>query len=208
MLSNHVIVYCSLFLLPSVFSSISVFPMSQLFPSGDRRIGVSASTSVLPMKIQGWFLLGLTGLISLQFKGLSRIFSRTTVKEHQFFGAEPSLRFNPHIHIWLLEKTWLWLYGPLSVKWFQLVIHLAQHLHDANTHDWDGILVIGLETLPQAPQLFLTGKQNRSPPQLSLGLGTQFQWTRAKQSALWPSLLGVLWFQLQVWARQEVMVDT
>ena len=44
-----------------------------------------------------------------------------------------------------------------------------------NTHDWDGILVIGLETLPQAPQLFLTGKQNRSPPQLSLGLGTQFQ---------------------------------
>ena len=63
-----------------------------------------ASASVLPMNIQDWFLLGLTGWISLQSKGLSRIFSNTTVQKHQFFGAQPSLWSNSHIHIWLLEK--------------------------------------------------------------------------------------------------------
>ena len=65
------------------------------------RTGASASASVLPMNIQGWFPLGLTGLISLQSKGLSRVFSSTTVSKHQFFGAQPSLWFNSHIHTWL-----------------------------------------------------------------------------------------------------------
>ena len=62
--------------------------MSQLFTSGGQSIGVSASTSVLPMNIQDWFPLGLTGLISFQFKGLSRVFSNTTVQKHQFFEAQ------------------------------------------------------------------------------------------------------------------------
>ena len=62
------------------------FPMSQFFASGGQSIGVSASASVLPMNIQNWFPLGLTGLISLQSKGLSRVFSNTTVQKHQFFG--------------------------------------------------------------------------------------------------------------------------
>ena len=62
--------------------------MSQLFASCGQNIGVSASTSVLPMNIQGWFPLGLTGLISMQSKGLSRVFSNTTVQKHQFFGAQ------------------------------------------------------------------------------------------------------------------------
>ena len=75
--------------------------MSQLFSSGDQSIGASASTSVLPMNIQSWVPLGLTCLISLQSKGLSRAFS-STVRKHQFFGAQPSLS-NSHICIWLLE---------------------------------------------------------------------------------------------------------
>ena len=78
------------------------FLMSQPFPSGGQRIGASAS--VLPMNIQDWFPVGLTGLISLQSKGLSRVFSSTTVWRHQFFGAQPSLWSSSHTHTWLLEK--------------------------------------------------------------------------------------------------------
>ena len=67
------------------------FPMSWFFPSGGLSTGVSASTSVLPMNIQDWFPLGLTSWISLQSKGLSRVFSNTTVQKHQFFGAQLSV---------------------------------------------------------------------------------------------------------------------
>ena len=77
---------------PQSFPASGSFLMSWLFTSGDQSFGVSASTSVLPVNIQGWFPLGLTGLmISLQFKELSRVFSRTTVQKHQFFSAQPSL---------------------------------------------------------------------------------------------------------------------
>ena len=79
------------------------FPMSQLFAWGGQSIGVSASTLVLPMNTQDWSLLGWTGWI-LQSKGLSRIFSNTTVQKHQFFGAQLSSQSNSHIHIWPLEK--------------------------------------------------------------------------------------------------------
>ena len=67
-------------------------------------LGISASASVLPMNIQDWFPLGWTGWISLQSKGLSRVFSNTTVQKHQFFSAQPSSQSNSHIHTWLLEK--------------------------------------------------------------------------------------------------------
>ena len=80
------------------------FPMSQLFTSGLQSIGVAASTSVLPMNTQDWSPLGWTGWISLQSKGLSRVFSNTTVQKHQFFGAQLSLKSNSHIHTWLLEN--------------------------------------------------------------------------------------------------------
>ena len=80
------------------------FPRSQFFTSGGQSIRASASASVLPMNIQNWFPLGLTGLICLQSKGLSRHFSNTTVQKHQFFGAQLSLWSNSHIHTWLLEK--------------------------------------------------------------------------------------------------------
>ena len=73
------------------FPTSGSFPMSQFFTSDNQSIGVSASTSVLPMHIQVWFPLEWTGLISLQSKGLSRVFSNTTVQKHQFFGAQLSL---------------------------------------------------------------------------------------------------------------------
>ena len=82
--------------------------MSQLFTSGDQSIGASASTSTLPVNIQDWSPLGLTGLISLQSKGLSRVFSNTTVQKHQFFTTQPSLWSSSHIHTWLLEKPSLY----------------------------------------------------------------------------------------------------
>ena len=89
---------------PQSLPASESFPMSQFFTSGGQSIGISASASVLPKNIQDWFPLGLTGLISLQSKGLSRVFSNTTVQKHQFFGAQPSSQFNSHIHTWPREK--------------------------------------------------------------------------------------------------------
>ena len=80
------------------------FPMSQLFAWGGQSIGVSALTSVLPMNTQDWFPLGWTGWISLQSKGLSRVFSNTTLQKHQFFSTQLSSQSNSHIHTWPLEK--------------------------------------------------------------------------------------------------------
>ena len=82
------------------FPASASFPMSQFFPSGGQSIGAS----VLPMNIQDWFPLGWTGWISLQSKGVSRVFANTTVQKHQFFSAQPSLWSNSHILTWLLEK--------------------------------------------------------------------------------------------------------
>ena len=79
------------------------FPMSWLLASGSQ--STRASASVLPMNIQGWFPLGLPGLISLLPKGLSRIFSTTTIWKHQFFGAQLSSWSNSHICTWLLERS-------------------------------------------------------------------------------------------------------
>ena len=100
---------------PPPFPALGSFPVRQLFASGGQSIG--ASVSVLPMSIQGWFPLGLTGFISFLSKGLSRVFSSTAVWKYQFFSAQPSLWSNSHICTWLLGKPWLWLDGPLSAKW-------------------------------------------------------------------------------------------
>ena len=86
------------------FPASGSFPISQFFTSDGQSIGASASASVLPMNIQDWFPLGWTGLISLQSKELSRVFSSTTVQKHQFFGTQVSLWSNSYIHTWLLEK--------------------------------------------------------------------------------------------------------
>ena len=84
------------------FPASGSFLMSQFFASDSQSIGASAS--ILPMNIQDWFPLGLTGLISVQSKGLSRVFSNPTVQKHQFFGAQLSSWSNSHMHTWLLEK--------------------------------------------------------------------------------------------------------
>ena len=89
---------------PQSFPASGSFQMSWLFASGGQSIGLSASTSVLPMNTQDWSPLGWTGWISLQSKGLSRVFSNTTVQKHQFFSAQLSSQSNSHIHTWPLEK--------------------------------------------------------------------------------------------------------
>ena len=86
------------------FSASGSFTVNQFFISGGQSFGVSASISVLPMNIWDWFPLGWTGLISLQSKGHSRVFSNTMVQKHQFFSTQLSLWFNSHIHTWWLEK--------------------------------------------------------------------------------------------------------
>ena len=86
------------------FPASGSFPMSQLFTWGGQSVGVSASASVLPVNTWDWSPLGWTGWISLQSKGLARVFSNTTVKKHQFFGAQLSSQSNSQIHTWPLEK--------------------------------------------------------------------------------------------------------
>ena len=102
--SSHLILCRPLLLLPQSLPASGSFPMNQLFAWGGQSIGVSASASVLPMNTQDWSPLGWTGWISLQSKGLSRVFSNTTVQKHQFFGAQLSSQSNSHIRTWPLEK--------------------------------------------------------------------------------------------------------
>ena len=90
------------------YATSGSFPMSQFVASGGQSITALASASILPMNIQGWFPLGLTGLISFLPNGLSRVFS-STFQKHHFFGTQPSLWFSSHIHTLLLEKPSLWL---------------------------------------------------------------------------------------------------
>ena len=95
------------------FPALQSYPMNQIFTAGGQSIRASSSASVLPMNVHGWFPLGLSSLISLQSKGLSRVFWSTTFQKHQFFGARSSLWSNPHIH-WgfMVQVCWV-LYGPL-----------------------------------------------------------------------------------------------
>ena len=102
--SSHLILCHPLLPLPQSFPASESSPMSQLFAGGGQSTGVSALASVLPMNIHDWSPLGWTGWISMQSKGLSRVFSNTTVQKHQFFSAQLSSQSNSHIHTWPLEK--------------------------------------------------------------------------------------------------------
>ena len=104
------------------------FPVGQLFTSGGQSTGVSASASVFPMNIQDWSPLGWTGWISLQPKGLSRVFSNTTVQKHQFFSAQLSSLFNSHIHTWLLEKTIALTRWTLVSRVMSLLLNMLSRL--------------------------------------------------------------------------------
>ena len=101
--SNHLIL-CHLLLLPSIFPSISSFSSKWVLPIRWPKYWNFSFSIILPMNIQDWFSLVLTGWISLQAKGLSKVFSNTTVQKHQFFGAQPSSQSNSHIHTWPQEK--------------------------------------------------------------------------------------------------------
>ena len=101
------------------------FPMSQLFAWGGQNTGVSALVSFLPKKSQDWSSSKWIGWISLQSKGLSRVFSNTTVQKHQFFGTQLSSQSNSHIHIWPQETLYPWLDGPsrqINVSAFEYAI--------------------------------------------------------------------------------------
>ena len=102
--SSHLILCHPLSSCPQSLPASESFPMSQLSAWGGQNIGVSALASVLSMNTQDWSPLGWTGWISLQSKGLSRVFSNTTIQNHQFFGAQLSSQSNSHIHTWPLEK--------------------------------------------------------------------------------------------------------
>ena len=130
MLSNHLILCHPLLLLPSTFPSIRVFSSESALHIRWQSIGASASASVLPMNMQGWFPLGLTGWISLQSKGLSRVFSNTTIQKHQFFGTQPSLWSSSHICTWVLGKPELSLCWPLSLASLLNLYFLG--FHDPN----------------------------------------------------------------------------
>ena len=100
-ISSSVVPFCCF----QTFSASECFLENQLFPLGGQSTGVSASASVFPMNVQDWSPLGWTAWISLQSKGLSRVFSNTIVQKYQFFGAQPFLWSNSHIHTWLLAKA-------------------------------------------------------------------------------------------------------
>ena len=102
--SSHLIFYCPFSSCSQSLPASESFPMSQLFPWGSQSTGVSALASFLPKNTQGWSPLGWTGWISLQSKGLSRVFSNNTLQKHQFFGTQLSSESNSHIHTWPLEK--------------------------------------------------------------------------------------------------------
>ena len=103
---------------PQSFPASGSFPVSWLFASGGQSIGASASASVLPMDIQGWSPLGWTGWISLQSKGLSRVFFNTTAQKHQFISVQPSLWYSSHI------RTWLCITECYSVMKREIFCHL------------------------------------------------------------------------------------
>ena len=102
--SSHLILCPLLLLLPPIPPSIRVFSNESTLRMRWPKFGVSASASVLPMNTQDWSPLGWTGWISLQSKGLSRVFANTTLQKHQFFGAQTSSQSKSHIHTWPLEK--------------------------------------------------------------------------------------------------------
>ena len=111
------------------FPASETFLMSWLFSSSGQSLGASASASVLPMNIQDWFPSGLISLISLQSKGLTKVFFNTTVQKHQLFDAQPSSWSNSHIHPWLLENPQLWLYRPFVSTGMSMLFNMLSSTH-------------------------------------------------------------------------------
>ena len=122
--SNHLILYCLLLLLPSIFPSIRVFSNESVIRIWWPKYWSFSFNISLPMNIQDWFPLGLTGWISSQSRGLPRVFSNTTVQKHQFFCAQPSLWSNFHIYTWLLARPQFLLYQNFVTKVMFLLFNM------------------------------------------------------------------------------------
>ena len=129
------------------FSASGSFPMSQLFTLDDQSTGASASASVLPMNIQGWYSLGLIGLISLQSKRLWRVFSNTTIQKHQFYGSQPSLWSNSYICTWLLEKSIGLTIGTFVGKVVSLLFNMLSRFFIAFIPSSKYLLILWLQSL-------------------------------------------------------------
>ena len=144
---NHLILCHPLLFPPSIFPSIRVFSSESVLASSGQSIGVSDSASVLPMYIQEWFPLGWTGLFSLHSKGVSRIFSNTIIQKHQFFGAQPSLQSNSHIHAWPLEKPYPWLDGLLlasNVSAFEYTIYVGHNFSSKEQASFNFMVAVSI----------------------------------------------------------------
>ena len=145
---------------PQTFPASGSFPMSQLFASGGQNIGVSASASILPMNIQDWFLLGLTGLVSLQTKGLSRVFSNTTVQKHQFFSTHSAFFMIQLSHTYLTTgKTTVLTKQNFVGKPMSLLFNMLSRLVIALLQRSKCLLISWLQslsavTLEPSPSLF------------------------------------------------------
>ena len=146
--SNHLILCCPLLLLPSIFPSIRVFQwVSSLHQVARWPItGVSATASVLPMNTQGWFTLGLSGLIPLLSKGLLRVFSNATVQNYQFFGAQPSLRSNSHLHT-TTGKTTAWTMWTFVSKLMSLLLNTLSRFFIVFLQRRGCLLILWLQSL-------------------------------------------------------------
>ena len=128
------------------FPASGSFPMSRLFASGGQSIAVSVSASVLPMNIYGWFPLGCTGWISLHPRGFSRVFSSPTIQKHDFFGSQPSLWFNSHIHTWLLEKTAALTTWSFVSKEMPLLFDMLFRFLKAFPPRWKCLFILSLQS--------------------------------------------------------------
>ena len=115
--SNHLLLYLPILLLPSTFPNINVFSNESAFPTRWPKYWSFSFNNSPSHEYSDWFLLGRTSWISLQPKGLSRVFSNTIIQKHQFFSAQVSLESKSHIHTWLLKKPSLCLDRPLLAKW-------------------------------------------------------------------------------------------
>ena len=131
--------------LPLILSQHQVFTHELLLHIRWPKYWSSASASIFSVNIQDWFPLGLTGSISLLSKGLSRVFSNTTVQKHQLFSAQPSLWSNSHIYTWLLEKPELWLMKHIHFKILELKSwrrrwHPTPVLLPGKSHGWRSLV--------------------------------------------------------------------
>ena len=156
--------------LQSFPASVS-FPVSQFLAWGGQSIGASASTSVLPVNIQDLFPLGLTSWISLQSKGLSRVYSNTTVQKHQHFGAQICLWSNSHIHTWLLEKTipltrWTFVSKVMSLL-FNMLPRLVIAFLPRSKHLLISLLQSSSAVILESPKIKSLSLFPLSPPSIS-----------------------------------------